>query len=78
MLKCKEVANQASDYIDKQLSWKDNFSMRAHLLMCVHCRRFVNHLLATIGVAQRAGRATASPAEVETTITNVRDKVDQG
>ena len=77
MLKCKEAAEMASDYIDKQLGWKDSFSMRAHLLMCVQCRRFVNHLLSAIGLARRARRQTASPAEVENTIVHVSSKASR-
>lgn len=74
MLKCKEVAGRASDYIDRQLGWKDNFLMYTHLIMCAHCRRFVKHLATTIGVAQRAGRRLASPDEVDTTLANLQGK----
>jgi len=46
MLKCKQVARLASDYLDnsdESINWK----VRMHLLMCSHCRRFVRHLKIT-------------------------------
>jgi anti-sigma factor ChrR (cupin superfamily) len=42
MLTCKElVQQQASDYIDKQLSWRQRFGVKIHLVLCEHCRRFI-------------------------------------
>jgi len=42
MLTCRElVQTQASDYIDKQLSFRKRAAIMIHLLMCGDCRLFV-------------------------------------
>jgi len=43
MLKCKDVVANATDYIDKELSWSQSMNMELHLLMCGHCRRFIKY-----------------------------------
>jgi len=43
MLKCKDVVANATDYIDKELSWSQSMNMALHLLMCGHCRRFIKY-----------------------------------
>ena len=44
MLTCKELAEQASLYLDKDLGFGEQLSVRVHLLMCRHCRRFIHQL----------------------------------
>lgn len=45
MLSCHDLAHHhASDYMDGQLGWRDGFRVRLHLLICVHCRRFIRQL----------------------------------
>jgi len=52
MLKCKQVTHLvASDEITS-LSWWGRWQVRLHLLMCVHCRRYVRQVRA-IGRAAR-------------------------
>ncbi|PCJ42932.1 MAG: hypothetical protein COA71_05415 [SAR86 cluster bacterium] len=43
MLKCKDVVANATDYVDKEMNWKQSMSMALHLLMCGHCRRFIKY-----------------------------------
>lgn len=43
MLKCKDVVANATDYIDKELSWSQSMNMALYLLMCGHCRRFIKY-----------------------------------
>ncbi len=47
LLKCKDVAFLASDYLDKNLSGSISLRMRWHLMICANCRRFVKHLETT-------------------------------
>ena len=47
MLKCRDIAHQASDYLDQQLTGWPRIRFRIHLLYCYYCRRFVNHLRIT-------------------------------
>ena len=44
MLRCREVAERATAYVEGDMPRFARWSMRLHLLMCHHCRRFVNQL----------------------------------
>lgn len=44
MLKCDEVAAQASDFLDKEMTFSQKAAFRLHLLYCSNCRRFVRQL----------------------------------
>lgn len=44
MLKCRDVAEQASAYIDHELSWRGRLGVRLHLMMCRLCREYVRQL----------------------------------
>lgn len=56
MLKCKDVAHLASEYLDQNTPAKINLQMRWHLMLCANCRRFLKHLQITnivaVGLAQ--------------------------
>ncbi len=41
MLKCKDVAEKSSAYVDHQLSFRGRLGVYLHLAICVHCRRFL-------------------------------------
>ena len=59
MLKCKDVAHLASEYIDKSTPHKITLQMRMHLMLCANCRRFIKHLRIT----QKVAVELANPAE---------------
>jgi len=71
MLKCREFANLASDYLDKNLGWKESFSVKIHIFICVHCRRFIRHLLSTIHIVQGMERELASSGEIKEVISRI-------
>lgn len=48
MLSCKEIAQQASDYIDQQYSWRRRMVFRLHLFICGNCRRYISQLRSSI------------------------------
>ena len=58
MLKCKNVAHLASDYLDKNTEGTLALRIHLHLILCANCRRFVRHLRITNTVA--AGLANMS------------------
>lgn len=41
MLSCREVAANAGAIIQGEGPWHRRLSVRVHLLMCEHCRRFI-------------------------------------
>lgn len=47
MLKCHEVTALASDWLDDELTFAERMRVRVHLLMCRHCRHFVDGLAST-------------------------------
>lgn len=54
MLSCREVSERASDLIDGRAAWRIRVEARLHLLLCQHCRRYVEQLKLTV----RALRST--------------------
>lgn len=63
LLKCKDVAFLASEYLDKNMDSSISLRMRLHLMMCANCRRFVKHLnitkTVTTGLANPANNTDA-------------------
>ncbi len=50
MLKCKEVAELSSDYLEKDLSLYKRFMFSVHLFLCGKCRKFIRHLKLSIAL----------------------------
>tara|TARA_R110002095_G_scaffold32443_6_gene30848 strand:- start:1944 stop:2168 length:225 start_codon:yes stop_codon:yes gene_type:complete len=48
MLKCSEIVAQASDYLEKELSFSQRLQYQTHLLMCSNCRRFSRQFSAAV------------------------------
>lgn len=44
MLSCKELVAHSSDFLDGQLDLRKRMSVRLHLAMCQHCRRFIKQM----------------------------------
>jgi predicted anti-sigma-YlaC factor YlaD len=44
---CRDLAGIASDYIDGELTRRQNLSVKMHLMMCKHCRTFIGNLRAS-------------------------------
>ncbi len=53
MLSCKELVARSSDLLDGQLSLRQRLAVRAHLAMCVRCRRFIRQLRLTQAVLRQ-------------------------
>lgn len=62
MLSCKDVVDQASNYLEHGQNCSDNapatpfWRIRMHLLLCHHCRRFMRHLQATRTLVSQIAR----------------------
>jgi anti-sigma factor ChrR (cupin superfamily) len=48
MLSCKDIFERASRYHDGDCGWRERLSIRLHLAICVHCRRYLKQLATTI------------------------------
>ena len=64
MMSCKDVANLASDYLEKDLPLLRRLSLRLHLFMCTDCRRFVQGIRTLAGSAS-ALRGAGDPAKYD-------------
>jgi len=60
MICCREVAAKTSDYINKDVSWREWVEIRAHLLMCRLCRRYVLQMAGTVRLLRRLRFADSS------------------
>lgn len=56
MLKCKDIPDEASLYVDHNLPWHRRLSWRIHLLLCNNCRRFIRHFKLTVKVCSQMGK----------------------
>lgn len=50
MLKCKEVVNLCSDYIDGELSFGQHLKLKVHLFMCHRCSGFIERFRLAVAV----------------------------
>lgn len=46
---CKELLESASEVIDHEAAWTTKARLKAHLLICKHCRRYFKQLEAICG-----------------------------
>lgn len=53
MLTCHEVSDRASRYLDAALPMRERLGMRLHLMMCRHCRRYVDQMAATMALLRQ-------------------------
>lgn len=76
MLSCKEVATQASEYLDSNMNARVRWQMRLHLMMCSNCRRFIRHLKLTQTVAQHAAEDDMKEMNSEKIYQQVMDRIN--
>jgi hypothetical protein len=63
MLKCRDVSEMASDYLDSGLTLRARLGMRLHLALCGMCRAYLDQLRKT---TRLLGQGTLPPAAPET------------
>lgn len=44
MMKCKELSENAGDYLSRELSLGKRIALFFHVQMCIHCRRYLHQL----------------------------------
>lgn len=58
---CQEVAENATEYLEKAMPRRERFGVWAHLRLCPNCRAYLRQLMGTIALTRRAGAADAPP-----------------
>jgi predicted anti-sigma-YlaC factor YlaD len=48
MLRCRDIADLSSDYVNGDLTWSRRFAVRLHLTICRFCRRYVRQMRETV------------------------------
>jgi anti-sigma factor RsiW len=51
-MNCRDVSRRASAYLDDDLSLRERLALRAHLFICVNCRRYVAQLTTTLNLVR--------------------------
>ena len=59
---CREVAEQATEYLEKAMPRQQRLGVWAHLRLCPNCRAFLRQLMQTIALARRAAGPAAADA----------------
>ncbi len=65
MLTCKDVCDNATNYLEGPATFADRMALRVHLLMCKQCRRFIRNFSLTIGVAGKMEQEAPSDDEID-------------
>jgi len=73
MLKCKEISEQASEIVDGNVSGLYKLKIQMHLLMCTHCRSFVQKIKLT---KQMVSQLTLTPASDEK-VDQIMDSIEE-
>jgi len=64
MLTCREITELANGYLDHELPLLSWAQVRMHLLMCAHCRRYIDQLADAVNLLKGLPQELP-PAEVE-------------
>ena len=72
MLTCRQLAMNASRYLDSDLPWRDRIGIRVHLMMCRHCGRYVDQLARTVSMLRATAEQAPGPGTDDRVIAAVR------
>lgn len=66
MMRCRDIPDVASRFLDREAGAVERLQVRLHLVICRHCRAYVNGI-AAVGplVAESLRRSTAARPEGE-------------
>ena len=64
MTSCRELTEQASDYLEHQLSRRRRLAIRLHLLICEGCRRYLRQYRAVCSALRGLGDTQPAPTRV--------------
>lgn len=76
MLKCQDIASQSSDFVDKHLNLKDRFGFYLHLLICGHCRHYIQQFKAMILNSRTLSKKSASDTTAENILKHCKQHQD--
>ncbi len=68
MISCKELEENASRYLDGNLSFRRRLSIKLHLFICKNCRRYIRQLYSVICALKKSSPSSTISAEKAETI----------
>ncbi len=71
MLSCKQVVDDADHLLAGEVTLRRRLSIRLHVLMCVHCRRYLRQLQLLLAALPHL-RARTRPEQVDAVMAQVR------
>ena len=74
MLTCQQVTARATALLEDELSFRERLSIRLHLAMCVHCRRFLRQLRRLIARMHRQEREHPASEQFVAQVLNAVEK----
>ena len=75
MLKCKDIVEQASDYLEHEMTFGRRFQYRTHLFMCRHCRRFSRQFTAGVAMTRQLPQYTATELQTDAIKRRIEEQV---
>ena len=73
MSTCQEVAEQATEYLEKAMPRRERLWVWAHLRVCPNCRTYLRQFTDTIALARRAGAGPPARDEEDQLVAAMRD-----
>jgi len=77
MLSCKELTELATDYLEKDLPWRERLRVQVHLSMCRHCRRYLDQMRKVIALLRRLPIEPVPPNLLEKLLPQYREMRDK-
>lgn len=71
MLNCRDVTERASDYLDQSMSRLDRLKILTHLMICQHCRRYVEQMNTVITLVREMRLNKTSEQHAEDVVTRI-------
>ncbi|MBI4694673.1 MAG: zf-HC2 domain-containing protein [Gammaproteobacteria bacterium] len=74
MLRCKDIPERASAYVERDLGRRERAMFRLHLMLCSHCRRFMRQFRTLLGAFGRKRPPALAEAHVERIVKALREQ----
>ena len=62
---CQEVAEHATEFLERAMPRRQRFAVWAHLRICPNCRAYLRQLMRTVSLTRRAGASGPPPSPQE-------------
>lgn len=72
MLKCKDIAEQSSDFVDQRLSFRQKLGYNMHILMCGNCRRYIQQFRTMLKKARTLRKAPLTDSQAQDIVDKVK------